>query len=111
MPKTVKSNPIFGEGTVTVTDCKVKPGSLSVIPDLCEISVDRRYMPDETIESLLNEFEELFRSLKEKDSDFDASVSPRFFTETTYTGYQKNIMKYHPPWIMEKDNIFVEKSI
>ena len=110
MPGTVKSSTVFGEGTVTVTDCKVTPGSLSVIPDQCEISVDRRYMPDETIESLLNEFEELFSRLKKNDSDFEASVSARFFTETTYTGYQKNIMKYHPPWIMEKDNIFVKKA-
>ena len=110
MPETVKSDEIFGEGTVTVTNCRVKPGSLSVIPDECEISVDRRYMPDETIESLINEFEELFKHLKNKDRDFRASVSARFFEETTYTGFQKKIMKYHPPWIMETDNIFVQKA-
>ena len=110
MPLSLKSSDVFGEGTVTVTDCVVKPGALSVIPDECEISVDRRYMPDETIESLLEEFENLFKGLKEKDSDFDASVSARYFDETTYTGYSKNIMKYHPPWMMERDNIFVEKA-
>ena len=110
MPDTMKSNPIFGEGTVTVTDCKVKPGSLSVIPDECEISVDRRYMPDETIKSLTDEFETLFEEIRKKDKDFKATVSARIFEETTYTGYQKKIMKYHPPWMMEEDNYYVKKS-
>ncbi len=111
MPQNMKSDPLFGDGTVTVTDCKVKPGSLSVIPDECEISVDRRYMPDETIESLIEEFEILFNKIKSKDRDFKASVEARYFEETTYTGYQKRIKKYHPPWIMKKENYFVIKTI
>ena len=110
MPGTVKSSDIFGEGTVTVTDCRVKPGALSVIPDECEISVDRRYMPEETIESLLEEFENLFKELKKKDSEFNAEVSARFYNETSYTGYSKKIMKYHPPWMMDKNNIYVQKA-
>ena len=111
MPQTMTSDPAFGEGTVTVTDCKVSPGALSVIPDECEISVDRRYMPDESIDSLLTEFENLFSGLREKDSDFRASVTPRHFNETSYTGYSKEIKKYHPPWIMDTDNTFVVKSL
>ena len=110
MPETVKSSDVFGEGTVTVTNCSVIPGSLSVIPDECEISVDRRYMPDETIQSLIDEFKDLFKRIKSSDSDFEASVSARFFEETSYTGYSKKIMKYHPPWMMDRNNVFVEKA-
>ncbi len=111
MPKNLKSSPVFGEGTVTVTDCKVKPGTLSVIPDECEISVDRRYMPEETIESIIKEFEDLFAEIKLKDKEFEAFISPRYYEETSYTGFKKRIKKYHPPWIVDEKNIFVKKTL
>ena len=111
MPASMKSHPLFGEGTVTITDCRVLPGSLSVIPDECEISVDRRYMPDESIESLIEEFRELFLAIQKEDTDFKAEIAPRFFDETSYTGYKKRVKKYHPPWIMDSNNRFVKKSL
>ncbi len=111
MPSSMKSSPVFGDGTVTVTDCRVKPGSLSVIPDECEISVDRRYLPDESIDSLIEEFKNLFSRIKKNDNEFDAEINPRYYNETSYTGYKKRVKKYHPPWIVEENNVFVTKSL
>ena len=72
---------------------------MSVIPDECEISVDRRYMPDETIESLINEeFEESIQTvLKKKDSRFQMHLFLQGISmRQPIQVYSKNIMKYHP---------------
>ncbi len=106
----LNSNPVLGSSSITVTNCKVSPGALSIVPDECEISIDRRYMPGEMLEDILEEFKEIFRELKINDTEFIGEVEPRIFTEKTYTGYEKAVKKYHPPWITERNNKLVEKT-
>ncbi len=106
----LKSNPILGSSSITVTSCKVSPGALSIVPDECEISIDRRYMPGEDLKDILHEFEEIFIGIMTFDKEFKAQVEPRIFHETTYTGYEKSVKKYHPPWITDRDNKFVIKA-
>ena len=104
------SDPVLGKSSITVTNCVVKPGALSIVPDECEISVDRRYMPGEKLEPILDEFNVIFKELKKNDEEFKGSVEPRVFNETSYTGYSKDVKKYHPPWVTDRKNEFVEKS-
>lgn len=111
MSKSTTSHDLLGDSSVTVTNLVCRPGGLSIIPDECEISIDRRYMPDQTIEDLLNEFESLFANLNKSDPEFQATVYPRKITERSYTGYEKEVKKYHPPWIVREDNPYVKKSI
>ena len=106
-----KSHPLLGESSVTVTNLICKPGTLSIIPDECEISIDRRYMPDDSIEALLDGFRKLFETIKMNDPDFKATVDVRKNVETSYTGYSKEVLKYHPPWITDETSPFVRKII
>ena len=110
MGNNLKSDPVFGESSITITNCLVKPGTLSITPDECEISVDRRYMPGETLEEILEDFNRLFRELNSQDADFKATAEPRMLHETTWTGFKKSSKKYHPPWRVEKDHDFVKKT-
>jgi len=102
---------LLGESSITITNLICRPGALSIIPDECEISIDRRYMPNQKVEDLIQEFETLFTKLLKKDPEFQAAVSPRKLIETSYTGYRKEVQKYHPPWITETDNPFVVKTM
>jgi putative selenium metabolism hydrolase len=111
MTKNTTSHELLGDSSVTVTNLVCRPGGLSIIPDECEISIDRRYMPDQTIEDLLNEFEILFANLNKSDPEFQATVYPRKIIERSYTGYEKEVKKYHPPWIISEDNPYVKKSL
>jgi len=96
---------------ITVTNCIVKPGgTLSVIPDECEIAVDRRYSTEQTLEDLLGEFEAIFKRLSTAYPEFKATVEPRYFVETSYTGYTKRVKKFHPPWRVDRDNEFVQRT-
>ncbi len=111
MHQSLSSHPLIGESAVTVTDLTCRPGKLSIIPDECEISIDRRYMPGEHVEELLAEFEHLFDQIKKDDPQFDANVSARKCIERSYTGYEKEVQKYHPPWITDESHPLVNKTL
>ncbi|MCL2705154.1 MAG: M20/M25/M40 family metallo-hydrolase [Spirochaetaceae bacterium] len=110
MGSSLKSDPILGDSSITITNCVVRPGTLSITPDECEIYVDRRYMPGETFEEIIEGFNKLFRELSAKDEKFKATAEPRMLHETTWTGYKKSSIKYHPPWRVDKDSDFVKKT-
>jgi len=110
MGSQLRGDPILGESSITITDCIVKPGAMSIVPDQCEISIDRRYMPDEPLEAILGQFEDIFKELKKNDPDFKATVEPRVFKEKTWTGYEKDVKKYHPPWRTDRELDFVKKT-
>jgi len=111
MNGTATTHELLGDSSATVTNLVCRPGGLSIIPDECEISIDRRYMPDQKVDDLLAEFESLFITLKENDPEFQATVCPRKIIERSYTGYEKEVKKYHPPWIINENDPNVMKSI
>lgn len=103
-------HPLLGESSMTVTDMEVRPGGLSVIPDLCRIYVDRRYLPPKTTADCIGQIEAFIQRQKIRDPEFSARVYPRTTTRTCYTGYTKDMERKHPAWITERDNPFVEAS-
>jgi len=102
---------LLGHGGATITNIVCRPGALSIIPDECEISIDRRYLPDQTVDQLLHEFELLFEKQMQKDAQFQAIVSTRRLIERSYTGYKKEVQKYHPPWTTDENHPLVKQSI
>ncbi len=50
---TMPSHPVLGPASVTVLDIDASPGALSpIVPDRCNLIVDRRFLPEETQEAL-----------------------------------------------------------
>ncbi|MDR1967028.1 MAG: M20/M25/M40 family metallo-hydrolase, partial [Synergistaceae bacterium] len=111
MPGKLKSHPVLGDSSITITDCVVKPGSQSIVPDTCEISIDRRYMPGEAICDLIAEFDELFARIAATDPEFKADARPRAYHERTYTGYERTVDKYHPAWITDANLPIVKTAL
>ncbi|MEG2083695.1 MAG: M20/M25/M40 family metallo-hydrolase, partial [Oscillospiraceae bacterium] len=101
------THPRLGSSSMTVTDLKVSPGGLSVVPDLCEISLDRRYVPPQTIDDTVFQVQALLDKLAAADPEFSASVAPRSTHRRCYTGYEKDMPKRHPAWETARDNNFV----
>lgn len=46
----------------------------STVADACSIKIDRRYIPGETVESVLNEYQDIIDTMKSEDPDFDAEI-------------------------------------
>jgi putative selenium metabolism hydrolase len=58
-------HPFLGEATFSVLDIRAEPGAQTpIVPDRCEIILDRRYFPDETRESLERELRAAIEGLQ-----------------------------------------------
>ena len=69
-----RKHPLLGSPTISVGT--IRGGSQpNVVPDSCEIDIDRRTIPGETDESVKKEMKNLFRKLKIKSPKFSATRS------------------------------------
>ena len=69
-------DPFFGPCTVTAIDISASPGRLTpIVPDRCNLVVDRRYLPSESAESVKRELEGLIQQVQAEDPRFEAEVS------------------------------------
>ncbi len=48
---------------------------INVVPDECSIGIDIRTLPEQQSQEIVSDFEEIFAKLKQKNSQFEASVS------------------------------------
>ncbi|BEQ14108.1 M20/M25/M40 family metallo-hydrolase [Desulfoferula mesophila] len=70
-------HPVLGPATVTVLDINASPGALTpIVPDRCNLIVDRRFLPEETQEGLLAGFQVLVDALAAEDPEFQATLEP-----------------------------------
>ncbi|MCW1296814.1 MAG: M20 family metallopeptidase [Candidatus Parvarchaeota archaeon] len=82
--KVNKSHYILGKPTFNVGI--IKGGSKSnVVPNYCEIEIDRRIIPGENLMGVKYEFEKIIKKLRDKNKNFKAEIDvvtshPAFFT-------------------------------
>ena len=68
-------HPFLGEATFTVLDIRAEPGGQTpIVPDRCEIILDRRYFPGETKESLAKELHGVIQKLQHDHPHIEAEV-------------------------------------
>ncbi|WP_461210913.1 YgeY family selenium metabolism-linked hydrolase [Desulfocurvus sp. DL9XJH121] len=101
---TLPEDPILGKASLTLTRISCSPGELSIIPDKCTVSLDRRLVRGETREEALGEIQAIVDELVAKDPELKAEVRMRAVTETSYTGVSKRVEKYMPAWVIPEDH-------
>lgn len=94
-------DPILGRGSMTVTGIRSSPEG-PVVPDLCEILVDRRLIPGETLEGVLEEMRGLAP---------EAEVELMADEITCYTGLRKTVQQYFPGWLTHPESRLVTLSL
>ncbi|MGD2201130.1 MAG: YgeY family selenium metabolism-linked hydrolase [Candidatus Bathyarchaeota archaeon] len=92
----------LGKGTLVVTAIRCKPGGGPIVPDYCEIQVDRRLVPQETLEGVLDEMRGLAQG---------AEVELLNDQLICYTGLTMEVDQYFPSWLMERDHWAVRESL
>ncbi len=103
----MSSNPIMGKGQFCLTDIISEPfPGHSVVPNRCRVSYDRRTIPGETPESLL----ESIHALPEL-KDIEYTVTILDGEEKTYTGKTLKGLKFFPAWAFEEDNFLVDAAL
>lgn len=79
-------HPFLGRATVTCLDINASPGALTpIVPDRCTAVIDRRFLPDETEESLLAGLRAVCGRLASRDADFQAEVNTRKWFPAMFT--------------------------
>ena len=72
----------LGKATTTVIDINASPGALTpIVPDKCELIVDRRFFPEDTEEYLLGWIQSMLDRIKATDPEFQAEAeTPQVFS-------------------------------
>jgi putative selenium metabolism hydrolase len=80
-------HPFLGKADCTVIDIKASPGALTpIVPDRCELNLDRRFFPEESEAELLGGFRVILEELQSHDPDFRFEIEtlkwfPSMFTD------------------------------
>lgn len=96
---------ILGKGIMVPTDITSSPyPGNSVIPDHCEITVDRRLILNESEESVINSIEVVFDKIAKENKDFSANVKLATDKQICFTGETLEASRFFPAWNTEKDS-------
>ena len=86
------------------------PGE-SVVPDYCKITFDRRTLPNETEESVLEPLKQVIENMKKTDSQINAKVDFSYGENIAYTGEKIAAKRFFPAWKRERTEDFVKASL
>ncbi len=103
-------DPDVGKASISLNIIECSPGALSIVPDRCMLSLDRRTIPGETSEGALAEIRSIIDELSRADSEFKADVVVKTAVETSYTGISYNAVKEMAPWKISKEHTVVKAA-
>jgi len=100
----------LGQASLSLNIIECSPGALSIVPDKCMLSIDRRTLPGESAASALKQIEDIINSLKAADPEFRAEVKVKHAVETSYKGVSYDAEKVMAPWKISLSHGFVKAA-
>ncbi|MDR0856669.1 MAG: M20/M25/M40 family metallo-hydrolase [Clostridiales bacterium] len=100
----------LGQSSIALTIIECAPGALSIVPDKCFLSLDRRTIPGETTEGALAQIKDIIANIAEKDPEFKAEVKVKAAAELSYTGVSYTVDKVMSPWKIAPAHAFVKAA-
>lgn len=96
----------LGQGITVVTDIKSSPyPGVSIVPDLCTITIDRRLLVDETEEAVLDTYRQLCP--EEGSYSFEvAEANLPCFTGETLSG-----KRFFPGWLLDSEHPVIASAL
>lgn len=105
------SHPLLDRSTLAVTGLRTLPERPGCIPDRCVASIERRYLPGESLDSVVSQVKTIVARRSAQDPEFKAEVGVRAQDERTYTGLQGSVPKVMAPWLMRDDHPLVGQAL
>lgn len=100
----------LGQASISLNIIECSPGALSIVPDKCMLSIDRRLIPGETAQTAIKEVQDIIDELSAIDPDFKAEVKVKTALEKSYTGMAYEATKDMAPWKTARDHGFVKAA-
>ncbi len=98
----------LGQSSISLNIIECSPGALSIVPDQCKLSIDRRTIPGETTEEVMAQFQKCIDEVAATDPEFKATVEIKKAVEKTYTGLEMPLVKDVLPWKQPVDHPFTK---
>jgi len=99
------SDPVLGQGSITVTDIVSSAVSRNAIPDRCTLVVDRRLTLGDTEARAISEIQQILRR-----EGIRGDVSITEYEIASYNGYVSRGRNIHPPWAIPERDELVSKA-
>lgn len=103
----LRSDPLLGKGSITVTEARSSSPSICAVPDGANIRLDRRLTYGE---SKKNAVTEVYDAAKRAGDD-DAKVVVLTFEDAAYTGKVYPTEKYFPTWALDENSPFLQSAV
>jgi acetylornithine deacetylase/succinyl-diaminopimelate desuccinylase family protein len=87
------SQEFLGPTTQAITNITCSPAQLNVVPDLCTISIDRRIVVGDNVQSTKKEFQKVIDRLKAKDPELNAKMEARMRGLPTFLNDKEPVVK------------------
>ena len=100
----------LGQASIALIRISSSPDQGNVVPDECRIVLDRRTTPGETENDLINEINQIIRTIKAKEPELDAHVSVIDEDIRCYTGSSIDGHKFYPAWSMDPSHPLIQRS-
>lgn len=99
----------LGRAILEVTDVKSFPyPGLSMVPDCCKATFDRRLLTQDTRERVLHSFQKIIEDLRRQVPGFEAEVLISRAKFNTHTGYKIDVEKYAPAWVQDNQELITK---
>lgn len=108
LPRNFPADPDLGKSSIALTVINCSPGALCIVPEQCDITFDRRFVPGETPESCLQEIQDIIDEIAREDPEFKAEVRIAESERTFYTGNSTVIANKKNAWKMSAEHPFVQ---
>lgn len=103
---------VLGAGILEVTDIKSSPyPGLSVVPEYCAATFDRRLLVGEDERSVLGGLEAVLVELRAADPELQVKVSIPESDVVTYPGTPLRAPKFAPAWLFPEDHPVVRAGL
>lgn len=103
---------LLGRGSSVVTAIISRPyPGVSVVPDLCTLTLDRRLLPGETREAVLAEFRAVTDAVTREHPEYKYSVRLNEAAYTLPDGRVVNRDSFAPAWELPEDHAYVRMGL
>ncbi len=96
------------QASISLNIIECSPGALSIVPDKCMMSFDRRTMMGETVESAMEILQKVIDECAAEDPEFKATVEMKPDVDHCYTGEVMSGYKFTEGWKIKKDHPFTQ---
>jgi putative selenium metabolism hydrolase len=108
---TLPSHPFLEKSTVAVTGIDSTPHAAYTVPDRCVISLDRRFLPSESVDDAVWQVQSIVNRLTAQDAEFKGEVRVRQTQQASYTGTPQTAPRLMHPLTTDSQHHLVKESV